>query len=130
MSEKEAGNVITSDNSAEFYANRLGLADQPEVEAVQTEPAEEAERSEPVIEGKEQEEKPKGNPKLERPSMGIFLLNSSSKKDSSCLAWRLMFIGNYSRIYVSHFNYQTFTDKALNCELIMLTKTAQWTNVC
>jgi len=66
MSDKEASNVITSDNSAEFYANRLGLADQPEVEAVQTEPTEVVEeRSEPEIE-KEQEEKPKANPKLER----------------------------------------------------------------
>jgi hypothetical protein len=65
MSEKEAGHVLTSENSQEFYANRLGLADQPQVEAVQTEPTEEAERSEPVEE-KEQEEKPKANPKLER----------------------------------------------------------------
>ena len=66
MSDKEASQVLTSDNSAEFYANRLGLADQPEVEAVQTEPTEVVEeRSEPEIE-KEQEEKPKANPKLER----------------------------------------------------------------
>lgn len=66
MSDKEASQVLTSENSAEFYANRLGLADQPEVEAVQTEPTEEVERSEPEIEEKEQEEKPKANPKLER----------------------------------------------------------------
>ena len=49
MSDKEAGQVLTSENSAEFYANRLGLADQPEVEAVQTEPTEVEERSEPEI---------------------------------------------------------------------------------
>lgn len=66
MSDKEASQVLTSENSAEFYANRLGLADQPEVEAVQTEPTEVEERSEPEIEEKEQEEKPKANPKLER----------------------------------------------------------------
>lgn len=66
MSDKEASQVLTSENSAEFYANRLGLADQPEVEAVQAEPTEVEERSEPVIEEKEQEEKPKANPKLER----------------------------------------------------------------
>ena len=65
MSDKEASQVLTSENSAEFYANRLGLADQPEVEAVQTEPTEKVERSEPEIEP-EQEEKPKANPKLER----------------------------------------------------------------
>ena len=67
MSDKEAGQVLTSENSAEFYANRLGLADQPKVEATQeVEPTEAEERSEPEIEEKEQEEKPKANPKLER----------------------------------------------------------------
>ena len=67
MSDKEASQVLTSENSAEFYANRLGLADQPEVEAtLEVEPIKEEERSEPVIEEKEQEEKPKANPKLER----------------------------------------------------------------
>ena len=66
MSDKEASQVLTSENSAEFYANRLGLADQPEVEAAPAEPTEVVEeRSEPEIE-KEQEEKPKANPKLER----------------------------------------------------------------
>jgi len=82
MSEKEAGNVITSDNSAEFYANRLGLADQPEVEAVETEPTEEAERSEPVIEEKEQEEKPKGNPKLERRFSEITKQREEARKEA------------------------------------------------
>ena len=27
MSEKEAGQVLTSDNAAEFYANRLGITE-------------------------------------------------------------------------------------------------------
>ena len=82
MSEKEAGQVLTSDNSAEFYANRLGLADQPEVEAVQTEPTQEAERSEPVIEEKEQEEKPKANPKLERRFSEITKQREEARKEA------------------------------------------------
>ena len=82
MSEKEAGNVITSDNSAEFYANRLGLADQPEVEAVQAEPTEVVEeRSEPEIE-KEQEEKPKANPKLERRFSEITKQREEARKEA------------------------------------------------
>ena len=81
MSEKEASHVLTSDNSAEFYANRLGLADQPEVEAAPAEPAEEAERSEPEIE-KEQEEKPKGNPKLERRFSEITKQREEARKEA------------------------------------------------
>jgi len=81
MSDKEAGQVLTSENSAEFYANRLGLADQPEVEAVQAEPTEEAERSEPEIE-KEQEEKPKANPKLERRFSEITKQREEARKEA------------------------------------------------
>jgi hypothetical protein len=82
MSEKEASHVLTSDNSAEFYANRLGLADQPEVEAVQTEPTEVVEeRSEPEIE-KEQEEKPKANPKLERRFSEITKQREEARKEA------------------------------------------------
>jgi hypothetical protein len=81
MSDKEASQVLTSENSAEFYANRLGLADQPEVEAVQTEPTEEAERSEPVEE-KEQEEKPKANPKLERRFSEITKQREEARKEA------------------------------------------------
>jgi hypothetical protein len=82
MSDKEAGQVLTSDNSAEFYANRLGLADQPEVEAVQTEPTEVVEeRSEPEIE-KEQEEKPKANPKLERRFSEITKQREEARKEA------------------------------------------------
>ena len=83
MSDKEAGQVLTSENSAEFYANRLGLADQPEVEAVQTEPTEVVEeRSEPVIEEKEQEEKPKANPKLERRFSEITKQREEARKEA------------------------------------------------
>ena len=82
MSDKEASQVLTSENSAEFYANRLGLADQPEVEAVQTEPTEVVEeRSEPEIE-KEQEEKPKGNPKLERRFSEITKQREEARKEA------------------------------------------------
>ena len=82
MSDKEASQVLTSDNSAEFYANRLGLADQPEVEAVQTEPTEVVEeRSEPEIE-KEQEEKPKANPKLERRFSEITKQREEARKEA------------------------------------------------
>ena len=66
MSEKEAGNVLTSENSAEFYANKLNLADRDDDVAVETEPSTETEQSEPEAEqGKTTEEK-KQNPKLEK----------------------------------------------------------------
>ena len=83
MSDKEAGQVLTSENSQEFYANRLGLADQPEVEAVQTEPTEKVEeRSEPESEVKEQEEKPKANPKLERRFSEITKQREEARKEA------------------------------------------------
>ena len=39
-SEKEAGQVLTSENAADFYSTRLGLADEQQTP--------EAEKSEPV----------------------------------------------------------------------------------
>lgn len=70
MSEKQAGQVLTGENAAEFYAERLGLAESPaEAVAVEepAEPTEEVEQSEPEAEAeaKPQEER-KQNPKLER----------------------------------------------------------------
>ena len=68
MSEKQAGQVLTGENAAEFYAERLGLAEsQPEVVAEESEPTAEVEQSEPEAEAeaKPQEER-KPNPKLER----------------------------------------------------------------
>jgi len=67
-SEKEAGQVLTSENAADFYSNRLGLADNSQTpEAETSEPVEEAEQSEP---SEEKEAKPteerKQNPKLEK----------------------------------------------------------------
>jgi hypothetical protein len=56
-------NVLTSDNSAEFYANKLGLAEDSSTEAVETEPVADIEQSEPeVVENEEkvtEEPKPK-----------------------------------------------------------------------
>lgn len=71
MSDKEAGQVLTSENAAEFYANRLGLAESPaETEAVEDtpEPVAEEEQSEPKEAEKEanQEGERKQNPKLEK----------------------------------------------------------------
>jgi hypothetical protein len=71
MSDKEASQVLTSENAAEFYANRLGLAESPaETEAVEEtpEPVAEEEQSEPKEAEKEanQEGERKQNPKLEK----------------------------------------------------------------
>ena len=71
MSEKEASQVLTSENAAEFYANRLGLAESPAgTEAVEEtpEPVDEETQSEPKEAEKEanQEGERKQNPKLEK----------------------------------------------------------------
>jgi len=70
MSENQAGQVLTSENAAEFYAQKLGIAPAQEpTEAVEeTEPVAEAEGSEPEAkeEAKPQDEPKKQNPKLER----------------------------------------------------------------
>jgi hypothetical protein len=70
-SEKEAGQVLTSENEAEFYAQKMNLADQSsgeaEVEDSPSEPSENDDRSES---GAEKDAKPteerKQNPKLEK----------------------------------------------------------------
>ena len=69
MSENQAGQVLTSENAAEFYAQKLGLAPDNAPEAVEeTEPVADAEGSEPEAkeEAKPQDEPKKQNPKLER----------------------------------------------------------------
>ena len=69
MSENQAGQVLTSENAAEFYAQKLGLAPDNAPEAVEeTEPVADAEGSEPEAkeEAKPQDETKKQNPKLER----------------------------------------------------------------
>jgi hypothetical protein len=70
-SEKEAGQVLTSENAADFYAQKMNLADQSsgeaEVENTPSEPSDNDDRSES---GAEKEAKPteerKQNPKLEK----------------------------------------------------------------
>ena len=75
MSENQASNVVTSENAAEFYAQKLGLAPAeptPEADVAETqqqEPGtEEVDGSEPEAkeEAKSQDEPKKANPKLER----------------------------------------------------------------
>jgi hypothetical protein len=61
--------VLTSENSAEFYANKLGLAAEAEavVEETPAEPVQQTEQSEPVAEDEEKvTEERKPNPKLEK----------------------------------------------------------------
>ena len=83
MSDKEASLVLTSENSSEFYTNRLGLATEQPVEATEVEPTEVVEeRSEPEIEKTEQEEKPKANPKLERRFSEITKQREEARKEA------------------------------------------------
>jgi hypothetical protein len=87
MSEKEAGSVVTSENSADFYANRLGLADREVAEAVveetPNEPVADTDQSEPVAEddAKPTEEK-KQNPKLERRFSEITKQREEARKEA------------------------------------------------
>jgi hypothetical protein len=85
MSEKEAGQVLTSDNAAEFYANRLGLAESPApAEAEQSEPTETVEQSEPEeaeAEAKQEGER-KHNPKLERRFSEITKQREEARKEA------------------------------------------------
>ena len=90
MSEKEAGSVVTSANAEEFYANRLGLAEEAPVEAVveekTAEPTEEAndqsEQPTEEIETKATEEK-KPNPKLEKRFSELTKQREEARKEAS-----------------------------------------------
>ena len=87
MSEKEAGSVLTSENAADFYAQRLGLADResPEaaVEETPDEPVDKADQSEPEA---EEEAKPadekKQNPKLERRFSDLTKQREEARKEA------------------------------------------------
>ena len=85
MSEKNAGQVLTSENAAEFYANRLGLAESPApAEAEQSEPTEVVEQSEPEeaeAEAKQEGER-KQNPKLERRFSEITKQREEARKEA------------------------------------------------
>jgi len=85
MSDKEASQVLTSDNAAEFYANRLGLAESPaETVAEQSEPEQAVEQSEPEeaeAEAKQEGER-KQNPKLERRFSEITKQREEARKEA------------------------------------------------
>jgi hypothetical protein len=87
MSDKEASQVLTSENAAEFYANRLGLAESPaDTEAVEetSEPVAEDEQSEPKEAEKEanQEGERKQNPKLEKRFSEITKQREEARQDA------------------------------------------------
>ena len=92
MSEKEAGSVVTSANAEEFYANRLGLAEEAPVEAVveekTAEPTEEAnDQSEQPTEEIETEtkatEEKKQNPKLEKRFSELTKQREEARKEAA-----------------------------------------------
>ena len=86
MSEKEAGQVLTSENAAEFYANRLGLAESPAASEAEkpSEPETVVEQSEPEeaeAEAKQEGER-KQNPKLERRFSEITKQREEARKEA------------------------------------------------
>lgn len=86
MSEKEASQVLTSDNAAEFYANRLGLAESPAAPVAEesSEPETVVEQSEPEeaeAEAKQEGER-KQNPKLERRFSEITKQREEARKEA------------------------------------------------
>jgi len=87
QSDKEAGQVLTSENAADFYFAKMGLADKPEPEAVveetPTEPVEEVTQSEPdeKEEAKPTEER-KSNPKLEKRFSDITKQREEARKEA------------------------------------------------
>ena len=85
MSEKEAGHVLTSENAAEFYANRLGLAESPSEPVAEetSEPVTEETQSEPEAEAEaKQEGERKQNPKLERRFSEITKQREEARKEA------------------------------------------------
>jgi hypothetical protein len=87
QSEKEAGQVLTSENAADFYFAKLGIADKQAPEAVveetPTEPDTESSQSEP---SEENEAKPteerKPNPKLEKRFSDITRQREEARKEA------------------------------------------------
>jgi hypothetical protein len=86
MSEKEASQVLTSENAAEFYANRLGLAESGSepVAVEEAEPVAEDDQSEPKEAEKEanQEGERKQNPKLEKRFSEITKQREEARKEA------------------------------------------------
>jgi chromosome segregation ATPase len=86
MSDKNAGQVLTSENAAEFYANRLGLAESPSEPVAEetSEPVAEETQSEPEeaeAEAKQEGER-KQNPKLERRFSEITKQREEARKEA------------------------------------------------
>jgi hypothetical protein len=87
QSEKEAGQVLTSENAADFYFAKLGIADKPDTEAVvdenPTEPETENLQSESSgeKEAKPTEER-KQNPKLEKRFSDITKQREDARKEA------------------------------------------------
>ena len=86
MSEKNASQVLTSENAAEFYANRLGLAESPAAPVAEepSEPVVEETQSEPEeaeAEAKQEGER-KQNPKLERRFSEITKQREEARKEA------------------------------------------------
>jgi hypothetical protein len=86
MSEKEAGQVLTSENAAEFYADRLGLAESDSVSEAgdESEPDSDEKQSEPKEAEKEanQEGERKQNPKLEKRFSEITKQREEARKEA------------------------------------------------
>jgi hypothetical protein len=89
MSENQAGQVLTSENAADFYAQRLGLAqaDAPTEAVVEETPAEpetqEAQGSEPQAEEAQTQDEPKkANPKLERRFSDLTKQREEARKEA------------------------------------------------
>jgi hypothetical protein len=87
MSEKQASQVLTGENAAEFYANRLGLAESPAA-PVAEEPSEpevvveeQSEPEEAEAEAKQEGER-KQNPKLERRFSEITKQREEARKEA------------------------------------------------
>jgi hypothetical protein len=86
-SEKEAGQVLTSENAAEFYGQKLNLAVEPEPVAedqnISSEPEQEPEQSESEVkdEAKPTEER-KQNPKLEKRFSEITKQREEARKEA------------------------------------------------
>jgi hypothetical protein len=87
--EKNAGSVVTSENAADFYAERLGLAEKPvktvadEPEKAEAEPVESEERSEPTeADAAKPQEERKQNPKLEKRFSEITRQREEARKEA------------------------------------------------
>ena len=86
MSENQASQVLTIENAAEFYANRLGLAESPAAPVAEepSEPVVEETQSEPQeaeAEAKQEGER-KQNPKLERRFSEITKQREEARKEA------------------------------------------------